>query len=135
MSTFAIIDDNNFVTQVQRITQDVIDTGAHGNPATFVQTSFNTRGGIHYGENGNPSADQSKALRGNYAGIGYHYDPTVVINGIVGVFYPPQPYASWVLNRTTWLWDAPVPMPGDGKIYRWEEASLSWVNIALPEAA
>ena len=109
------------------------DQGGDGfvdtSPGEWIQTSYNTRGGIHYDDQGNPSADQSKALRGNYAGIGYHYDPTVVINGIVGVFYPPQPFPSWTLNRTTWLWDAPVPMPTDGKPYRWDEPTLSWVEI------
>lgn len=114
------------------------DQGGDGfvdtSPGEWIQTSYNTRGGIHYDEQGNPSADQSKALRGNYAGKDYHYDPSVVINGIVGVFYPPQPFPSWVLNRTTWLWDAPVPMPDDGKPYAWQESTQSWVEIVTPAA-
>jgi hypothetical protein len=64
-------------------------------------------------------------LRGNYAGIGYTYDK------VNDVFYEPQPYLSWSLNHNTWTWQPPVPYPVDGKLYSWDESSLSW--IALPE--
>lgn len=94
---------------------------------TYKQTSYNTRGGVHYNsETGQPSADQSKAFRKNYAGIGYMYDP------IRDAFIPPKPYASWTLNETTCLWDAPVDMPedagtGDPPIrYIWDEATTNW---------
>lgn len=100
-------------------------------PGEWIKTSYNTRGGVHYDQDGNPSADQSKALRGNFAGIGYHYDPTVEINGVKGVFYPPKPFPSWVLNQTTWLWDAPVPMPNDGQVYDWNEATQNWVVVQM----
>lgn len=90
----------------------------------YKQTSYNTRGGVHYNpETGEPSADQSKALRKNYAGLGYTYDATR------DAFIPPKPYASWVLNEDTCLWDAPVPYPTDGKRYTWDEATTSWVEI------
>lgn len=124
MSTFAIIDGNDFVTQVQRITQDVVDTGAFGDPAIYIQTSYNTRGGVHYGEDGQPSADQSKALRKNYAGIGYKYDR------VRDAFIPPQNFSSWTLNEDTCLWEAPAPYPVDGARYRWDEPTLSWVEIS-----
>jgi hypothetical protein len=61
-------------------------------------------------------------LRGNYAGIGYTYD------SVNDVFYAPKPYASWTLNQSTWLWEAPVPMPTDDQLYKWDEASLNWVK-------
>jgi hypothetical protein len=125
MSHFAIVDKDDFVAQVQRITQEVIDTGLFGNPSAFIQTSYNTRGGIHYGDDGLPSPDQSKALRKNYAGIGFKYDR------VRDAFIPPQDYPSWTLNESTCLWDAPTPMPTDGKPYRWHEPSLSWVEIVI----
>jgi hypothetical protein len=70
------------------------------------------------------------ALRANYAGIGYTLDTTVVQDGVVGVFYAPQPYPSWVLNTQTYEWDAPVPMPTTGGPYQWDETTQSWVEVA-----
>ena len=88
---------------------------------TYRQTSYNTRGGVHYDPNtGLPSADQSKAFRKNYAGIGYTYDLQR------DAFIPPKYYPSWVLDETTCLWTAPTPMPQDGKPYSWDEQTLSW---------
>ena len=114
MSHFAQIDSNNIVTQVLVIEQDVVNTGLFGEPSSFVQTSYNTHGGVHT-LGGTP-------LRKNYAGIGYTYD------SIRDAFIPPKPYNSWVLNETTCLWDAPVAMPTDDKRYSWDEDTLSWVE-------
>jgi len=94
-------------------------TFVDSSPGTWIQTSYNTRGGVHYGENGQP--DGGVALRGNYAGLGYIYD------AVHDVFYAPQPYQSWTLNNTTWQWEAPVPYPADGKDYKWDEATKTWV--------
>ena len=69
--------------------------------------------------------ETSNNIRGNYAGIGYIYDNQN------DVFYAPQPYQSWVLNKTTYLWESPTPMPLDGKLYLWDETSLSWVTITI----
>ena len=86
-------------------------------PGKWIQTSYNTRGGVHYEPNSNtPSSDQSKALRKNYAGIGYTYDKTR------NAFIPPQQFPSWTLNETTCLWDPPMPQPSDGKAYLWDES-------------
>jgi hypothetical protein len=129
MSHFAQIDSNDTVTRVLVIEQDVIDTELFGDPASFVQTSYNTRGGVHYDPYTNqPSEDQSKSLRKNFAGIGFKYDRTR------DAFIPPQNFASWLLNEETCLWDAPVARPTDGKYYDWDEATLSWKEIPLPEA-
>jgi len=117
MTHFAHIDKNNIVTQVLVIEQDVVDTGLFGNPASFVQTSYNTFGGQHL-TGGTP-------LRKNFAGIGYKYDL------VRDAFIPPQPFQSWVLDEATCLWDAPVPMPTDGKAYQWDESLLNWVEIPL----
>lgn len=89
----------------------------------WVQTSYNTRGNVHYAPSppAEPNTpDGGVALRGNYAGIGYTYD---VPND---VFYAPQPYSDWILNTSTWLWEAPVPMPTDGKAYTWNQTSHTW---------
>jgi hypothetical protein len=100
------------------------DTFVDTSPGTWIQTSYNTRGGVYYLPNSNtPSPDQSKALRANYAGIGYTYD------AINDVFYAPQPYPSWTISAPTWLWQAPVPYPTDGGNYTWDEATLSWVLV------
>lgn len=121
MAHFAKIDENNIVTQVLVIDQETINTGHFGDPSTFVQTSYNTRGGVHYGQDGQP--DNGVALRKNYAGIGYIYDPDR------DAFYSPQPYASWTLNEETCYWEAPTPMPTDGKLYTWDEDTTSWVEV------
>jgi hypothetical protein len=83
---------------------------------TWVQTSYNTHGGVH-SQGGTP-------LHKNYAGIGYTFDGTG--------FAAPQPYASWTLDEETYLWQAPVAMPEDGKIYTWNEDDLAWVELVAP---
>lgn len=116
MSHFAKVIDG-VVTQVLVIEQDVIDTGMFGDPALWVQTSYNTYGGQH---------PEGRPLRKNFAGIGYTYDPAR------DAFIPPQPFPSWVLNEDTCLWDPPVVLPGDGKPYVWDEENLAWAEVPLP---
>jgi hypothetical protein len=84
----------------------------------WVQTSYNTIGGVNIREGG-------EALHKNFAGIGYTWDG-------IG-FAAPQPYASWIMNEDTYLWEAPTPMPTDGKPYAWNEADLEWVEISVSE--
>lgn len=131
MAHFAKIDNNNIVTQVLVIEQEQVNTGLWGDPASFVQTSYNTRGGIYYTPNTNtPDPDQTKQLRKNYAGIGYTYLP----NGPDGEgFVPPKPYNSWVLNSSTYLWEAPIPMPQTNSppYYSWDENTQNWVEIDI----
>lgn len=127
MAHFAQIDENNIVTRVLVIEQDEIDTGDWGDPASFVQTSYNTHGGVYYTPNSfppTPDPDQSKAFRKNYAGIGYIYHPD--IDG----FSPPKVYPSWILDPTTGLWEAPVPKPPDedGFVWIWDEDAQEWVQ-------
>ena len=117
MSHFAQIDENNIVTQVLVIEQDVVDSGLFGDPATFIQTSYNTSGGVH-SQGGTP-------LRKNYAGMGYSYDATR------DAFIPPKNFDSWVLNEDKCLWEAPVPYPTDDKVYRWDEPTLAWIEIEV----
>ena len=114
MSHFAKVIDG-VVTEVLVIEQDVIDTGLFGDPALWVQTSYNTYGGQH---------PEGRPLRKNYAGIGYTYD------AVRDAFIPPQPFPSWTLNEDTCLWDAPVAYPDDGNVYTWDEDTLSWVEVA-----
>ena len=108
MSHFAKI-ENNIVTNVIVAEQEFIDTQS----GTWVQTSYNTIGNLHYGQDGN--ADGGVALRGNYAGIGYTYDADN------DVFYATQPYTSWTLDTDTWFWVCPLTYPDDDKMYHWDE--------------
>jgi hypothetical protein len=117
MSHFAKVCDGK-VTQVIVAEPEFFDTFVDSSPGAWIQTSYNTRGGVHYGSDGQP--DGGEALRGNYAGIGYIYDAAN------DVFYAPQPYASWTLNQTTWLWEPPVAYPDDGAQYVWDEPTVSW---------
>lgn len=124
MSHFAQIDENNIVLQVLVIDQDEINSYRWGDPATWVQTSYNTLGGVYYTPNTDqPDPDQSKAFRKNYAGIGYTWDG-------VG-FIPPKPYPSWVMNSFSYLWEAPAPMPAPNTPpnYEWNEDTLSWIEF------
>lgn len=113
---------NTKVTEVIVATEDFIKTKVE-DKGYWVQTSYNTRGGVHYDQAGKPSADQSKALRKNYAGRGYTY------NQDRDAFIPPKPYPSWILNETSCLWGAPVAMPTDDKMYSWDEANQNWVEV------
>jgi len=110
MAHFAQI-ENGIVTQVIVAEQDVIDTKS----GTWVQTSYNTNGGIHF--NGDTP------LRKNYASIGFTYDT------VRDAFIPPQPYHSWTLDETTCLWETPVAYPTDDKMYTWNEANTNWVEV------
>lgn len=129
MAHFAKIDAQNIVTEVLVIDQTEVNTGIWGDPASFIQTSYNTRGGIYYIPNTNtPDPDQSKAFRKNYAGIGFLWLP----NGPDGPgFAPPQPYPSWVLNSFSYYWESPVPMPTPNSppCYEWDESIINWVEI------
>ena len=90
-------------------------------PGTWIQTSYNTKGGVHYDpETVEPSADQSKALRKNYAGKGYSYDVAR------DAFIPPKVFESWTLNETSCLWEPPVALPNEGGPYRWNETEQRW---------
>lgn len=125
MSYFAQLDPNNLVLQVISAEQDFIDTGLVGDPASWYQTSYNTKGGVYYIPNTNtPDPDQTKAFRKNYAGIGFSF----LQYGPEGEgFVPPRPYPSWTMNSFSYMWDAPVPYPAGPQLYYWDEETLSWV--------
>jgi hypothetical protein len=125
MSHFAKLDENNVVTFVTVGRQEDDGLEAELTARTgdvYKQTSYNTRGGVHY-TNGVPSEDQRKALRFNYAGIGFTYDEGQ------DAFIPPKPFESWVLDEDTCLWVAPVPYPEDGETYTWDESEGDWVEV------
>jgi hypothetical protein len=120
MAHYAFLDENNIVTEVipgKNEGEEGIDWEAHygafrGQPCKL--TSYNTHGGVH--------SDGGTPYRKNYAGIGYTFDAGR------DAFIAPKPYASWLLNEDSCLWNAPVPYPDDGERYRWDEATLSWVS-------
>jgi hypothetical protein len=115
MAHYAKVTDGK-VVQVIVAEKEFFDTFVDSSPGTWLQTSYNTHGNQH---------PEGRPLRGNYAGIGYTYDSTN------DVFYAPQPYPSWTLNNTTWLWEAPVVMPTDGKDYKWNESITNWEEVTL----
>jgi len=122
MGHFAKVVDGK-VTQVINAELEFFDTFVDSSPGAWIQTSYNTRGGIHYAPNSN-TPDGGVELRANYAGIGYTYDQ------VNDVFYAPQPYPSWTISAPTWEWQAPVPYPASGGPYIWDEATQSWVTGA-----
>ena len=121
MAHYAFLDESHIVTEVivgKNEGEEGIDWEVHyGNFRGQVckRTSYNTSGGVHSG-GGTP-------YRKNYAGIGYTYDEAR------DAFIPPKPYASWLLDEDTCQWEPPVPMPEDGELYRWDEATASWVLV------
>ena len=114
---------NGIVQNVIVAEPDFFDTFVDSSPGEWIQTSYNTRGNVHYTPNTNePSGNP--ALRGNYAGIGYIYDRTN------DVFYPPKPFDSWSISvETNWVWNPPVPYPDDGELYKWDESIKNWVLV------
>ena len=125
MAHYAFLDANNIVTEVivgKDEGEEGIDWEQHYGKfrgQICKRTSYNTYGGIH-SSGGTP-------LRKNYAGIGHTYDAGR------DAFIPPRPFASWLLNEDTCLWDPPVVYPNDGKLYTWNESTTSWDEIVNPE--
>jgi hypothetical protein len=118
MSHFAKV-ENGVVTQVIVIEQDVLNLGHWGDPASWIQTSYNTQSGVHK-LGGTP-------LRKNYAGVGYTYD------SVRDAFIPPKQFASWVLDEDTCLWNPPTPIPVvEGKRFTWDEETTSWIEVITP---
>ena len=121
MAHYAFLDENNIVTEVivgkEEGNFDWEQQYGSFRGQLCKRTSYNTYGGIHK-LGGTP-------FRKNYAGIGHTYDEGR------DAFIPPKPYASWLLNEDTCNWYAPVAMPTDDKEYKWDEASLNWIEVIL----
>jgi hypothetical protein len=130
MAHYAQLDSENVVVNVfvgrdeDDLAEGIDDWETYYAPEGYTvrQTSYNTRGGVHYTD-GEPSEDQRKALRFNYAGIGFTYDEDR------DAFIPPKPYDSWVLDEATCLWVAPIEYPADGGVYTWDESEGDWVEV------
>ena len=121
MAHFAKLGVGNIIIEVAIVSNDIATTeqagidflnNLYGSRDVWKQTSYNTNGGVHK-LGGTP-------LRKNYAGVGYTYDQ------IKDAFIAPKPYASWLLNETTCLWEAPTTYPTDGEVYTWNETTTSW---------
>ena len=113
---------NGKVLNVIKADPEFFDDFVDDSPGEWIATSYNMYGGVYLDENRNPVADQSiidgdpARERKNYAGVGFSYDGTG--------FYSPKPFDSWVLNTTSYLWEAPVPRP-EGDCY-WNEEAGEW---------
>jgi hypothetical protein len=116
MAHYAKVEDG-IVTQV--IVADTAEWCEANLGGEWIQTSYNTHGGVNNREGGTP-------IHKNYAGIGYTFDGTG--------FAAPKPYESWTLNADSYLWEAPTPKPEDDKLYTWNEEDLAWVEVILTPA-
>jgi len=131
MGHYAFLDEHNVVTEVitgKNEGEDGVDWETHYGAfrgQVCKRTSYNTRGGVHYGPDNNTPSGQPQ-FRKNYAGIGFTYDAGR------DAFIPPKEFPSWILNEQTCAWEPPVPHPGDGKQYFWDEATGSWVEGVAP---
>ena len=114
MAHYAKVSDG-LVTQVIVAEAEFFDTFVDSSPGEWVQTSYNTLGGVHL--------DGGIALRKNYAGIGMTYD------SVRDAFIAPQPYPSWVLDEDTCIYEAPVAYPTDGLMYSWDEETTNWKEV------
>ena len=94
---------------------EFFDTFIDTSPGDWIQTSYNTKGGVHL-NGGTP-------LRYNFASVGDNYDAEA------DAFYQPKPYEGWELNTDTYLWEPPTPKPDDGKKYKWDNDTLAWVEV------
>lgn len=123
MAHYAFLDENYIVTEVI-VGKDESNYDWEQHYAQFrgqlcKRTSYNTYGGVHSG-GGTP-------FRKNYAGIGYSYDPQR------DAFIPPKPFASWVLDEQSCLWQAPIPVPTDGQQYNWNEEQQAWQVVVTQQ--
>lgn len=115
MAHYAFLDANNTVTEV---IVGVEETELiEGKEPEVWYSEFRQQRCIRTSYNGN--------IRKNYAGIGYLYSEEL------DAFIPPKPFESWVLNQETAQWQAPIPYPTDGVIYRWEEEALEWIAVVF----
>ena len=120
MSHYAKVKDG-IVLSVIVSSEDFLSSFTLSEGESWVQTSYNTVGGKHYGQDGNE--DKGTPLRANYAGVGYTYNKTR------DAFIPARPYPSWLLNESTCNWNAPVAMPDDDKAYAWNETDQTWDEV------
>lgn len=134
MAHYAYVDDNNIVTQVivGKNEDEPLPEGVASWEEYYgaIRCSYNTRGGVHWmiNEAGEAVDSGKPQFRKNYPGIGWTWDAGR------DAFIPPTPYASWVLNEDTCIWEAPTPMPEDGQLYAWDEDTTSWVVVEEPVA-
>ena len=120
MAHFALVEDG-IVMNVMTVEQEVIDSDIFGEPSNWIQTSYNTNGGVHY-DSETKEPDGGIPLRKNYAVIGGYYDK------VRDAFYEVQPYPSYVLDEESCIWNAPIPYPNDihTNKYLWDESKLEW---------
>jgi hypothetical protein len=135
MAHFAKLDENNVVLGVVVVGDDDCKSDGVEDEATGIsfltnltgytnwkQTSYNTHEGKYYNSDGTLASDQSKAFRGNYAGIGSIWDASN------NIFIHAKPFSSWTLNTTTAMWEPPVAHPEDELLYTWDEDNTQWVK-------
>jgi hypothetical protein len=118
MAHFAKLDEDNRVLAVHVVNNDVITVDG----AESEQAGIDFLTSLH-GHSSWKQTSYSGSFRKNYCGIDYIYDESR------DAFIPPKPFTSWTLNETTCLWEAPISMPTDGKLYSWNEENQEWTEI------
>lgn len=118
--------ENGIVVQVNVIDEDYFEQNKETRYiGQWIKTSYNTIAGIHWDqEKQEPSADQSKALRKNFAAVGYSYDE------VRDAFIPPKPYDSWILDEDKCIWMPPFPAPTNEPIWYWDDNKNDWEKIS-----
>ena len=141
MAHYAFLDQNNIVTQVivgnDENSTDTLPDGFDTWEAWYSDFSGQTCKRTSYNTYANTHTNGGTPFRGNYAGKRFIYDEDN------DVFYAQQPYSSWTLNETTWLWEAPIAYPNDGNNYVWNEnlyvgdtntpKTLGWELYNIPD--
>ena len=124
MAHFAKVGSDNIVLEVHAVDNwNVVDGEGNEVEAAGIawqEKVFGVQAGITWVQ-----TSYNHTIRKNYAGIGYTWDAGR------NAFYAPKPYPSWILNNTTWLWEAPVAYPTDGKKYKWNESITNWEEVTL----
>lgn len=120
MAHFAKVVDGKVETVIVADDQYIESLTAE-NGVEWIKTSYNTRGNVHYGEDGEP--DGQPAFHGNYAAIGDVWDEKEQ------VFHAPRPHLLWILSKKTWLWEPPIPRPDEPGFWRWSDTEAKWVKF------
>ena len=128
MAHYAFLDSNNIVTEVitgvEEDKKDDLPDGFDSWEAWYADFRGQTCKSTSYNTSANAHSDGGTPFRGNYAGIGFTYDPDK------DVFLPPKPFSKWVLDETKWVWKAPTDYPDDGKFYSRNDNKGEWEEVS-----
>jgi hypothetical protein len=130
MAHFALVNDSNIVEKVIVAEQRYVDILPIPEGYKWIQTSYNTRYGLHFGADGLP--DGGTPLRKNFACIGMVYNPEI------DAFHSPRPYKAWIFDPVSASWNPPMPQPEDAlsghAVYEWDDDNDTWIEVGRKSA-